>query len=95
MQGAEQQTATATDAVLAGVQAVLDEALGLGEQAYELGPDSELLGSIPELDSQAVLHVLLGLEERFEIEVDDDDVDADVFETVGSLVALVRAKQTD
>lgn len=92
MQNAEKNNQT--DKVLAGVQAVLDETLGLGASAYELKADSELLGSIPELDSQAVLHVLLGLEEQFDIEVDDDDVDADVFETVGSLVELVRAKQS-
>lgn len=81
------------DDVLKGVQAVLDEALGLGSRAYELTADSQLLGSIPELDSQAVLHVLLGLEERFDIEVEDDDVDAEVFETVGSLANLVRGKR--
>ena len=81
------------DDVLQGVQAVLDEALGLGARAYELTAESELLGSIPELDSQAVLHVLLGLEERFDIEVEDDDVDAEVFETVGSLANLVRGKR--
>ena len=81
------------DDVLQGVQAVLDEALGLGSRAYELTADSQLLGSIPELDSQAVLHVLLGLEERFGIEVEDDDVDAEVFETVGSLASLVRGKR--
>ena len=81
------------DDVLQGVQAVLDEALGLGARAYELTAESELLGSIPELDSQAVLHVLLGLEERFDIEVEDDDVDAEVFATVGSLANLVRGKR--
>ena len=93
MQTADEQNAV--DPILAGVQAVLDETLGLGEQAFSLGVDSELLGSIPELDSQAVLHVLLALEERFDIEVDDDDVDADVFETVGALMELVRKKQSD
>ena len=93
MQSASEKTGA--DPILAGVHAVLDETLGLGQQAYELTADSELLGSIPELDSQAVLHVLLALEEQFDIEIDDDDVDADVFETVGTLAALVRNKQSD
>ncbi|MFK8053054.1 MAG: acyl carrier protein [Woeseiaceae bacterium] len=93
MQAAEENGSA--DKTLAGVQAVLDETLGLGGQAFELTLESELLGSIPELDSQAVLHVLLGLEEKFDIEVDDDDVDADVFETVGSLVSLVHGKLSD
>lgn len=81
------------DDILGGVRSVLDETLGLGERAYVLTPDSELLGSIPELDSQAVLHVLLALEEHFDIEVEDDDVDAEVFETVSGLIELVRRKR--
>ncbi len=82
------------DDILNGIRTVLDEALGLGPRAFELSAESALLGAIPELDSQAVLHVLLGLEEQFGIEVEDDDVDAEVFETVGSLAELVRRKQS-
>lgn len=87
------KTSPQADDILRGVQAVLEETLGMGSRAYELSMDSPLLGVVPELDSQAVLHVLLGLEERFDIEVEDDDVDAEVFETVGGLVNLVAAKR--
>lgn len=79
---------------MAGVQSVLQDTLSLGGRAYELGPDSELLGVVPELDSQAVLHVLVGLEDRFDIVIEDDDVDASSFETLGSLVELVKGKLT-
>lgn len=82
------------DDILNGIRTVLDEALGLGPRAFELSAESPLLGAIPELDSQAVLHVLLGLEEQFGIEVEDDDVDAEVFETVGALAELVRRKRS-
>ena len=71
---------------------MLDEALSLGERAYELTPESRLLGAIPELDSQAVVAVLVGLEERFGMTFDDDEIDADVFSTLGSLVGLVARK---
>lgn len=80
--------------IVAEVQSVLQETLSLGDRAFELGPDSELLGAVPELDSQAVLHVLLGLEDRFDIVIEDDDVDASIFETLGSLVELVKGKLT-
>lgn len=74
------------------VQAVLDETLSLGARAYDLKPESQLLGAIPELDSQAVLAVLMGLEEHFDIVIEDDDVDAEVFATLESLTTLVGEK---
>lgn len=51
-----------------------------------------LLGSLPELDSMAVVTILTSLEERFGIAFADDEVDGSSFATVGSLVALVRNK---
>lgn len=51
-----------------------------------------LLGSLPELDSMAVVSVILSLEEHFGIEVDDDEISAETFETVGSLSAFVAGK---
>ena len=40
----------------------------------------------------AVLTVILGLEEEFGIIVEDDDISAETFETVGNLLAFVRSK---
>lgn len=74
------------------VQSVLDETLSLGARAYQLKPTSPLLGALPELDSQAVLNVLMGIEERFGIAIADDEVDAEVFATLESLTALVQRK---
>lgn len=82
----------ASNQLCRNVQAVLHEALSLGPRAYELTPQSGLLGVLPELDSQAVFNVLLGLEEQFGITIDDDDVDAEVFATLGSLMELVARK---
>jgi acyl carrier protein len=74
------------------VQSVLDETLSLGPRAYQLKPSSALLGALPELDSQAVLNVLMGIEERFGIAIADDEVDAEVFATLESLTKLVMRK---
>lgn len=89
--GADQELA----ALYRDVQSVLSETLSLGQRAYELEPDSRLLGALPELDSQAVLNVLMGLEDRFGITIADDDVDGDVFATLASLTALVARKTAD
>lgn len=77
------------------VQTILDETLSLGSRAYQLKPSSALLGALPELDSQAVLNVLMGIEERFGISINDDEIDADVFETLETLTALVARKLAD
>ena len=71
---------------------VLDEVLSLNGRSAGFSPDTPLLGAIPELDSMAVVSVLTTLEERFDFIVDDDEIDATVFETVGSLVSFVDAK---
>lgn len=57
-----------------------------------LNTDTALLGSIPELDSMAVVSILTALEERFGIVVDDDEVDGRTFASVGSLTSFVQAK---
>lgn len=42
----------------------------------------------------AVVSVLTAIEEEFGISVDDDEISASIFETVGSLVAFVESKLT-
>ena len=71
---------------------ILDEVLHLGDRAGKLSSASPLLGSIPELDSMAVVAVLTSIEERFGLMVEDDELDGAVFATVGSLTDFVSAK---
>lgn len=61
-------------------------------QAHPLKPDTTLLGAIPEFDSMAVVTIITALEDQFGFTVDDDEIDASIFETVGSLVAFVEGK---
>lgn len=82
----------ADSTILDALRAILGQALSLGTRADQLAPASRLFGAIPELDSMAVMNVLTALEDRFGITVEDDDIDAQTFETVGSLVAFVESK---
>jgi acyl carrier protein len=66
--------------------------LGLGERGAALQPGSALLGAIPELDSMAVVGLITALEEHFGITIEDDEISAEVFETLGSLSAFVDSK---
>lgn len=69
---------------------ILRTTLGLGRAP--LDANTALLGSLPELDSMAVVNLLLALEEHFGITVDDDEIGARHFSTVGTLSAFVQAK---
>ncbi len=74
------------------VKAILCSVLQVDESHHSLTTDSPLLGAIPEVDSMAVVSIITALEDRFGFVVDDDEIDAAVFETVGSLVDFVEHK---
>lgn len=74
------------------VLSVLETVLNLRGRASAFDPQTPLLGSVPELDSMAVVSVITSLEERFGFTVDDDEIDGATFATVGSLVAFVNGK---
>ena len=69
--------------------AILAELLGGAPDRYP--PDVELFGSLPELDSLALVELIVVIEERFGFEMDEEDITAEVFGTVGSLAAHVDA----
>jgi acyl carrier protein len=58
----------------------------------EIDDETALLGAIPEFDSMAVVTVLTAIEESFGIEIDDDEITADVFENFGALRSFVEQK---
>jgi acyl carrier protein len=74
------------------VKAVVVETLGVEDRADALDAATPLLGSLPELDSMAVLELVLELEQRFGITVEGEDISAEVFETLASLTAFVESK---
>ena len=78
--------------VMQEVIRVLDQVLSLNGRSASFSRETHLLGAIPELDSMAVVGVITGLEEHFGLTIDDDDLDGDVFASVGSLADFVTAK---
>lgn len=74
------------------VKTILIDVLSLGEAGQRLQADSPLLGSLPELDSMAVVSLVGALEDHFGIVIDDDDLSASTFETLGSLADFVARK---
>lgn len=74
------------------VKQILIDVLSLSGDARTLQANSPLLGAIPELDSMAVVNLITALEDHFGIVVEDDEISADTFETLGSLAAFVAHK---
>lgn len=79
-------------AAIEEVKQVLGETLQLGDRAKSFTAETNLFGAIAEFDSMAVVAVVTALEERFGIFVEDDEIDAEVFATVGSLADFVDQK---
>ena len=71
---------------------VLAESLDGAAQIQQMTAEAPLLGAIPELDSMAIVGIITSIEERFGIVFDDDELDAEVFETVGTLRDQIVAK---
>ena len=85
--------ADATDAEL---RQILQDVLGLApERVARFGPDSGLFGHLPELDSMAVAGLLTEIEDRLDIVIEDDEVDGEMLETYGALLAFVQAKRAE
>lgn len=78
--------------LLQQIRTVLRDALQIGSRADQLTIDSPLLGGLPEFDSMAVISVTTMLEDRFGIAIDDDELSAEVFATVGSLCSFLEQK---
>lgn len=71
---------------------LLDDALQLDGRKQHLDENSLLLGEIPEFDSMAVVAVITEIEERYDIELEDDELDGELFLSVGSLLAFINTK---
>ncbi|RXZ65761.1 phosphopantetheine-binding protein [Pelagerythrobacter rhizovicinus] len=75
------------------LRAILRDVLGLDAERVERFDDSTgLFGHLPELDSMAVAGLLTEMEDRLDIIIEDDDVDGEMLETYGGLLAFAEAK---
>lgn len=75
------------------IRAIITDVLGLStQQVAAMDDDTELFGALPELDSMAVAGLLTEMEDRLDIVIDDDEVDGEMFATLGSLIAFASAK---
>lgn len=75
------------------LRAVLVDVLGLSDDRVAAFTEATpLFGALPEFDSMAVAGLLTELEERLGINIEDDEVDADILESFGALLTFAKAK---
>jgi len=75
------------------LKSIIADVLGIDAgQADAFSDDSGLFGHLPELDSMAVAGLLTEMEDRLDIVIEDDDVDGEMLETYGGLLAFAEAK---
>ena len=80
---------TSTSAV---VRAAVIETLGLHDREGTITEETLLFGSMPELDSLALVELITALEDRFGFEMDEANITAEVFESVGSLATHIDSQ---
>jgi acyl carrier protein len=80
------------NSTLEAVKAVIVKTLGIEDRAGTLTASTPLFGSMPELDSFAVLGLASSLEERFGFEIDGSEFTGEIFETVGTLAEFVEKR---
>ncbi len=85
--------APSRSAVDAQLKSILVDVLGIDpDKAERFDRDTGLFGHLPELDSMAVAGLLTEMEDRLDIVIEDDDVDGEMLETYGGLLAFAEAK---
>lgn len=72
------------------VKDILQHALHLGEEVKTFNNSTSLLGSLPELDSIGVVNIITMIEDQLGCSIEDDEINAEVFETFGSLVNFIE-----
>ncbi|MFU7528348.1 phosphopantetheine-binding protein [Qipengyuania sp. ASV99] len=78
------------------LKSIIADVLGIdANQANELSLESGLFGHLPELDSMAVAGLLTEMEDRLDIVIEDDDVDGEMLETYGGLLAFAESKLSE
>lgn len=75
------------------LRAILVDVLSLEkDRVAEFDGETGLFGHLPELDSMAVATLFTEMEDRLDIVIEDEDVDGEMLETYGGLLAFTEAK---
>lgn len=78
------------------LKAILVDLLGLdATRVAAFDSATGLFGDLPEFDSMAVATLLTAIEDQFGFVIDDDDLEPEMLETYGALLAFIEQKLKD
>ena len=78
--------------IKAKIKKVIIDVLELDVAPDKLDNNDRLFGEELGGNSMAMMEVIVGLEKAFEIEISDEELIMDVFETVNSIAEFIRSK---
>ena len=67
-------------------------AITVGKNRRPFGVDDSILSIRGNFESYALLELILRLEDAFGIQIGDDELDPDYFESIGTISTFVRSK---
>lgn len=71
---------------------ILRSNLQLGARADQMTRDTALMGALPEFNSLSAVGLITAIEEQLGCSIADDEISADIFETVGTLSDFISSK---
>ena len=71
---------------------ILRSDLQLGARADKLERSTALMGSLPEFNSLTVVSLISSVEEQVGCSINDDEITAEIFETVGTFADFIASK---
>lgn len=62
------------------------------DPSVNLTPNTYLMGNFPEFNSLTITTMILEIEETLDCEVSDDEISAEIFESIESLANFIQSK---
>ena len=73
------------------IKRVIVRSLSLDIRPEEIGDEEQLFEGSLSLDSEATIQIIVGLEEEFDIEFEDEDLRPELFDSVWAMAQHVRS----
>jgi len=80
------------EAIVARIKRILKQRVRPGLKLENVTAQTPILGEGLGLDSVAALELVVGLEEEFDVVLDDSELSADTFKSLASLAAHIASK---
>jgi acyl carrier protein len=67
-------------------------ATNLQLERSELSSETEIVGNFPEFNSLTIVNIMNSIEEEVDCVIEDDEINTEIFETVGALAQFIDSK---